>query len=87
MPAVCRVLKGASVSQELVLKNKQAHEINPQIMADPAYFAMVFACDGARAVRTPIWIPNELRFAKPQSEYEAIVYARGESGLELAWMA
>lgn len=68
-------------------KNKQAHEINPQIIADPASVAMVFPCDGARAVSTPIWIPIELKFAKPQSEYEAIVYARGERGLELAWIA
>ena len=61
--------------------------MNPQIIADPASVAIVFACEGARALSTPIWMPNEPRFAKPQSEYEAIVYARGERGLELAWIA
>lgn len=61
--------------------------MKPQIMAEVAIRAMVLAWEGANALSTPICIPSEPRLANPQSEYEAIVNARGESGFELAWMA
>lgn len=63
------------------------HEMKPQIIAEAAMRVITLACEGARAVSIPIWIPNELRLAKPQSAYDAMVKARGESGFELAWMA
>ena len=62
-------------------------EMKPQIMAEPAMRAMIFARDGASAESTPIWMPSEPRFANPQSAYDAIVYARAESGSSLAVIA
>jgi hypothetical protein len=55
-------------------------EINPQIIADEATRTIVLACEGANAPSTPIWIPSELRLAKPQSEYEAMLNALGLRG-------
>ena len=62
-------------------------EKKPQIMADMALRAMILLRVGASAVSTPIWMPSEDRFAKPQSAYDVIVNARSVSGLLLAWIA
>ena len=58
--------------------------MKPQIIAESAMRAMIFARDGASADSTPIWIPSEPRFANPQIAYDAIVYERSESGFALA---
>ena len=47
--------------------------MKPQIIAESAMRAMIFARDGARADSTPIWIPSEPRLANPHSAYDAIV--------------
>ena len=62
-------------------------EMKPQTMADAAMRAMMRAREGASAESTPIWMPSEPRFANPQSAYDAIVYARAESGSSLAVIA
>lgn len=51
-------------------------DMNPQISADVATRTIVLACEGASAPSTPIWIPSELRLAKPHREYEAMLKAR-----------
>lgn len=58
--------------------------MKPQIRAEVAIRVITLACEGARALSTPIVIPNDPRLAKPQSEYDAMVKARCESGFELA---
>lgn len=41
-------------------------DTNPQIMADKAIRAMTLPREGARAPRTPIWMPRDPRLANPQ---------------------
>ncbi len=50
-----------------VVDEQRTYEIYPQIMAEVAIRAMILAREGARALKTPIWMPNEPRFANPQS--------------------
>lgn len=47
--------------------------MKPQIMAEVAIVAMILALEGAKALSTPIWIPNEPKLANPQRAYEAMV--------------
>jgi len=54
--------------------------MKPQIIALAPIRAMRRVRDGASADNTPIWIPSDPRFANPHSAYEAIVYARFDSG-------
>ena len=54
-------------------------EMKPQIMALGPMRAMRRVREGARAESTPIWMPSEPRFAKPQSAYDAMVNPRVES--------
>lgn len=54
-------------------------EINPEIIALRPIRAIRRLRDGASAVSTPIWMPSELRFANPQSAYDAIVNPRFDS--------
>jgi hypothetical protein len=56
-------------------------------MADVAILEMTLPRDGAKALSTPIWIPNAPRFAKPQRAYVVMVKARGDNGSSLCWIA
>lgn len=53
-------------------------EMKPQIMALGPIRAMRRVREGASAESTPIWMPSEPRFAKPQSAYDAMVKPRVE---------
>ena len=41
--------------------------MKPQTMAEVAMVAMILDLEGANALKTPIWIPNEPKLANPQS--------------------
>lgn len=58
----------------------------PHIMADTAIRAITFPREGARAPKTPIWIPIDPRLAKPHSPYDRMVYPRWDRGAT-AWSA
>ena len=61
------------------MKATRAYVMKPQIIAEKAIREIVLALDGARALSTPIWIPTDPRFAKPQRAYWAMTQERCES--------
>ena len=54
----------------------ETYVMKPQIIAEMAIREMVLALDGAMALSTPIWIPTDPKFAKPQRAYWVMTQVR-----------